>query len=140
MSKENDLGLTFGNEIQDQCSFGSIRVHEREAWWIVVVDSKYGSSWGGWCSNEPLGTFGVGLSKNIRRGWEKFASHTEFEVGDGSKVRFWHDIWCKDMTLKEAFQELSGIACATDAYVEASLEISGGSNQWNVSFVKVAHD
>jgi hypothetical protein len=44
------------------------------------------------------------------------------------------------MTLKEAFQELSGIACAKDAYVEASLEISGGSNQWNVNFVKTAHD
>lgn len=28
-------------------------VHEREAWWRVVVDSKFGSLWGGWCSNEP---------------------------------------------------------------------------------------
>jgi hypothetical protein len=84
---------------------------EREAWWRVVVDSKFGSSWGGWCSNEPLGAFGVGLWKNIRRGWEKFSSHTRFEVGDGSKVRFWHDLWCGDMALKEAFLDLYGIAC-----------------------------
>jgi hypothetical protein len=27
---------------------------ERDAWWRVMVDSKYGSSWGGWCSSEPV--------------------------------------------------------------------------------------
>jgi hypothetical protein len=34
-----------------------------------VVDSKYGSSWGEWFSNEVHGSFGVGLRKNINRGW-----------------------------------------------------------------------
>jgi hypothetical protein len=38
---------------------------EREAWWKVVVNFKYESSWGGWCSSEPVG---VSLRKNIRRG------------------------------------------------------------------------
>jgi len=23
---------------------------EREAWWRIAVDSKFGSFWGGWCS------------------------------------------------------------------------------------------
>jgi len=32
-------------------------------------------------------------------------------VGDGSEVSFWHDLWCKDMALKEAFLDLYGIAC-----------------------------
>jgi hypothetical protein len=41
---------------------------ERETLWRVVVDSKYGGSWGRWCSNEVLGLIGVGLWKNIRRG------------------------------------------------------------------------
>jgi hypothetical protein len=45
-------------------------VHERKAWWKVVVDAKFGGSWGGWCSNKPHGTYEVGLWKNIRRGWE----------------------------------------------------------------------
>jgi hypothetical protein len=36
-------------------------VHEREAWWRVVVDSKFGSLWGRWCSNDPIGSYGVGL-------------------------------------------------------------------------------
>jgi hypothetical protein len=44
--------------------------------------------------------FGVGLWKNIKKGWEKFSIHTRFEVGDGSKIRFWHDQWCGDVALK----------------------------------------
>jgi hypothetical protein len=75
-------------------------VHEREALWRVVVDSKYGSSWGGWCSNEVHGSYGVSLWKNIRRGWREFSSHTRFEVGDGSKIRFWHDKWYGDRSLR----------------------------------------
>jgi hypothetical protein len=45
---------------------------ERDAWWRVVVGSKYGSLWGKWCSLEPEGAFEVGLWKNIRKGWETF--------------------------------------------------------------------
>jgi hypothetical protein len=60
--------------------------------WRAVVNSKYDSSCGRWCSNEPLGAFGVRLRKYIRRGWGKFSSRTKFEVGEGSKIRFWHDM------------------------------------------------
>jgi hypothetical protein len=56
------------------------------------VDSKYGSALGRWCSREPIGPYRVGLWKNIMRGWGKFCSHTSFDMGDGSKVRFWHDL------------------------------------------------
>jgi hypothetical protein len=41
---------------------------EQDAWWRVVVDSKYGSLRGGWCSLEPTGAFGVGVWKNIKKG------------------------------------------------------------------------
>jgi hypothetical protein len=43
---------------------------EREAWWRVAVDSKFGSLWDGQWSLEPVGAFGVGLWKNIRKEWE----------------------------------------------------------------------
>jgi hypothetical protein len=52
------------------------------------VDSKFGSSWGGWCSFDPPEPYGLGLWKNIRRGSRMFFSHTRFELGDGSKIRF----------------------------------------------------
>lgn len=29
-------------------------MHERGAWWRVVVDAKYDNLWGGWCSIETL--------------------------------------------------------------------------------------
>jgi hypothetical protein len=45
---------------------------ERDAWWRTVVDSKFGYFRGGWCSHVPIGAFGVGLWKNIRRGLETF--------------------------------------------------------------------
>jgi hypothetical protein len=60
-------------------------------------------------------------------GLGKFSSHTKFEMGDGSKVRFWHDMWCEDMTLKEAYPNLYGIACIKDVYVAIHLELYSGS-------------
>jgi hypothetical protein len=89
-----------------------------------------------WCFNEPLGAYGMGLWKNIERNCGKLSSYTRFELEDGSKVRFWHDRWCGDKALKEAFPNLYGIICAKDAVVAAPLELSGGSNKLNVSFVE----
>jgi len=67
-------------------------VHEREALWRSVVDAKYGSTWAGWCSLDPHGSHGVGLWKNIRKGWSLFSSHTRFILGNGSRIRFWDDV------------------------------------------------
>jgi hypothetical protein len=66
--------------------------------------------------------------------------HTRFEMKDGSKIRFWHDQWRGNVTLKEAFLDLFGIAYAKDAFVAAHLEFYSGSNQWNVNFAKAAHN
>ena len=60
---------------------------ERDACWRVV-DSKFGSLWGGWCSFELGGAFGVGLWKNIRKGWDTFKGFTRFEVGVGLGLAF----------------------------------------------------
>jgi hypothetical protein len=46
----------------------------------------------------------VGLWKNIRRGWCLFCNYTRFELGDGSKIRFWDDVWCGELALKVAFR------------------------------------
>jgi hypothetical protein len=48
-------------------------------------------------------------------------------VGDGSKVRFWHDLWCGDTALKDAFPGLLGISCVTDASVATHMEFSGSA-------------
>jgi hypothetical protein len=43
-------------------------------------------------------------------------------VGDGSKISFWHYLWCWDTAITD------------------NLEFWGNSNQWNVSFTREAHD
>jgi hypothetical protein len=65
-----------------------------------------------WCGHsiDPLRPHGVGFWKNIRRAWRLSFSHTRFELGDGLKIRFWNDVWCGEMTLKEAFPDLYNIA------------------------------
>jgi len=47
---------------------------------------------------------------------------------------------CGDTVLKEVFPDLFGIARVKDALVAGNMEILGGSIQWNVSFVREAHD
>ena len=105
-----------------------------------MVDSKYGSLWGGWCSLEPGGAFGLGLWQNIRKGWETFKGFTRHLVVDGTRISFWHDLWCGDTVLKVAFPVLFGIACVKDAFVVDKMEVLEGSIQWNLSFIREAHD
>ena len=52
-----------------------------------MIDTKYDSLSGDWCSTEVTGSFGLGVWKYIMRG-----SKTFLGVGDGSKVNFWHDL------------------------------------------------
>ena len=30
--------------------------------------------------------------ENIKKGWGEFSIYSRFKVGDGYKVRFWHDL------------------------------------------------
>jgi hypothetical protein len=82
----------------------------------------------------------MGLWKNIRKEWETFSGFDRLEVGEGVRTKFWHDLWCWDIVLKEVFLVLFGIASVKDAPVADNMEILGGSTQWNMSFVRKAHD
>lgn len=58
-----------------------------------VIGMKHGRSLGGWNSNkvrEVRKTCGIGLWKNIKRGWGEFPHHAE--VGNGSKMKFYYDL------------------------------------------------
>jgi hypothetical protein len=61
---------------------------ERDAWLTFAADSKFGSLWDRWCSLEPVGAYGVGLWKNIKKGWETLSGFARFEVGDGVRTKF----------------------------------------------------
>jgi len=53
-----------------------------------VIEVKYGSVMGGWCSLPVSGPYGVSVWKFIQRGWDNVAKYLRFEVGDGSHIRF----------------------------------------------------
>jgi hypothetical protein len=61
-------------------------------------------------------------------------------LGNGYRIRFWDDVWCGEMSLKEAFPVLYGIARDKDALIAAHLISESGSFKWDVSFIRAAHD
>jgi hypothetical protein len=44
-----------------------------------------------------------------------FKQKVRFEVGNGSRVLFWQDVWCGELPLKTLFPALFNIACAKEA-------------------------
>ena len=55
---------------------------ERDALWMMVVDAKYGSMWGSWCSNSVQGPYEFCLWKSIRKGWDGYVSFRDESVAD----------------------------------------------------------
>jgi hypothetical protein len=54
---------------------------QMEALWRLVVETKYDSLRGAWCSKEVAGPFEVEVWKNIRIGWGVFLSFVRYEMG-----------------------------------------------------------
>jgi hypothetical protein len=79
---------------------------------------EYKRSTGGWCTKEFMGPYGVSLWNNIRRDWESFLRFLSYEVGNGTTIHFWFDIWSGNQPLKEAFPELFCLARHKDADAE----------------------
>jgi hypothetical protein len=48
-------------------SYGEMVMAEREALWRLMMETKFDSMRGGWCSKEVMGPFGVGVWTYIRR-------------------------------------------------------------------------
>ena len=78
-------------------------------------------------SFDPPRAYRVGLWKYIKRGWSFVSSHTRFDLGDGSKIRFWDDVWCGDTSLKVAFSILYNIANVKDATVATNMDLLSGT-------------
>uniref|UniRef100_A0A2N9GCJ9 Reverse transcriptase zinc-binding domain-containing protein n=1 Tax=Fagus sylvatica TaxID=28930 RepID=A0A2N9GCJ9_FAGSY len=113
---------------------------EREAQWRRVVEAKYGSLWGGWCSKDVKGSYGLSLWKYIRKGWEIFSNHLYMQVGNGVRIRFWHDRWCGEELLRLTFSELYSIDRDKDASIANLMSFESRMMHWNLSFIRSVHD
>jgi hypothetical protein len=52
------------------------------------------------CFSEPIWAMRWVYGRLLGGVGGSFVVITIFEVGGGSKIGFWHDLWCGDMTLK----------------------------------------
>jgi len=94
-----------------------------------VIEVKYGSVRGGWSSLPVTGSYGVSVWKFIRRGWDNVAKYLRFDVGEGSHIRFWHDLWCGNRPLKLCYPALYSIARSSYAWVVDNLSVVGSVAQ-----------
>ena len=78
---------------------------------------KYGNDWGDWCTKKVTCAYGVNLWRYISSGRLNFSNLLLYEVGDGSRVKFWKHVWCGDRTLQEAFPELYCLSRTKDSLV-----------------------
>ena len=60
---------------------------ERDALWRTVVDAKYGSMWGSWCSNSVQEPYEFCLWKSIRKGWDGYVCFRDVSVADLFSIR-----------------------------------------------------
>lgn len=95
--------------------------------WKKVVVCKYGERKHKWFSNIVSESYGSGVWKGIRRGWELFERHISFDIGDGSKIRFWKDRWSGELELWRLFPSLFNLAVDKDCLVSSVLRVEEGS-------------
>ena len=61
-------------------------------------------------------------------------------MGDGSKTRFWTDIWCRMCSLKDGFPELYRIARNKEAFVLDHLHYHNEKVSWVLNFTHHVQD
>jgi hypothetical protein len=58
------------------------------------------------------------------------------KVEYGSKIRFWHDLWCEDQPSKAVFPKEFSIAHNKEALVAEHVQFIDGTLQRNITFTK----
>ena len=110
--------------------------------WNQVIATKYGESSGGLCTRVSRGAHGCGMWNNIRKGAEGFFSHVLYVAEEGLRIRFWYDLWCGHIPLKDLYLNLFSSAIGKEAWIFELNSISpdGGSRSWNIQFHRAPDD
>ena len=112
---------------------------ERKALWRQVISAKYGEEEGGWRSCVVRGSYGAGLWKAIRRGWETVGNNLVYFVGNGRRIRLWEEKWCGDDKLCALFPSLYAISLDKKAWLADEWSHFGGG-VWAPRFSRRIND
>ena len=82
----------------------------------------------------------MGVWKAIKNGWENFRSHSRFIVGDGTRVKFWKDLWCENQSLEEAFPFLFNLSVNKEGWVAEAWEENEVGGSWGLRFTRHLND
>ena len=85
------------------------------------------------------GPYGVGLWKYSSQGWSSFSSQILFDIGDGSRVKFWQDWWCGESSLIDRYPALFRFCRNKEASVAELMLFANGVLFWDVSFFRGVH-
>ena len=68
----------------------ALEISSREGEFLrKVIVGKFGKEEGGWTTREVRESYGTGLWKDIRKGWEEFFLRTSNCIENGRRTRFW---------------------------------------------------
>ena len=84
---------------------------------------------------------GVRVWKSIISGWLDFSKFLQIDVGDGTRIKFWEDVWCRGCSLKEAFLELYSSSQTREFFFLLEvMRFSNGWLHWNIRFCRPPQD
>ena len=116
------------------CKWSWCFMQETNALWNILIRVKYGEDQGGWCTKMVRAGHGVGVWKELRKGWELVVGKMVFVVGNGSRVLSWKDKWCGSMALCDAFLNLFVVAAHKDVVIKEMWSPDEGGGCWNPHF------
>ena len=61
-------------------------------------------------------------------------------MGDGTRVKFWDDVWCRDHPLKEEFPDLYNISWTREASVFEVMCYANERVSWDIQFRRLVND
>ena len=103
-----------------------------------AIATKYGEEWGGWTSGLVRGV----LMGAACGGWSNFQHFASFDVGDGLRLQFWHDVWHGSQSLKELYPALFACSLDQSALVHSiqDCQVEGDGRFCNMRFHRGFHD
>ena len=102
--------------------------------------AKYGQEELGWRTKKANGAFGVGAWKEILKESDRSWDNMVFNVGKGTRIRFWTDPWCGHVELSLRFPQLYVVAAHRNAIVGGMWDQNSGQGGWNLRFFRDFND